>query len=466
MRLKKKNLVTMTVLLCGLILFLSNGADAQVIAKKTLDRTIDQVTISGNIFKEVLGKPVDNLRVYASRNGAFEPIRYQIDEMTADGDWVLPEGPMPNSELGNGIFDTWDKLAFMIQDLGDKVSNDVWPSGYTKGEEIEVVDPLTGEKGWCYLLFFSSNPPPRSSLPDYIRFDYKTSRSVSDCRELKYLITDEGIHTTFYEDISIMEGAGGSGKNVLDRGKVRPTFKVLFGSLTIRLNEETVKSNILAWKIGPIKWNRRAEQYSKLPGGAKALRVIADVYEYRNMATAPVMFNVPFRFDTVVTSATVRFGSDYTKEVLGSRIYNSSNPKGFIVDGKMSDDEKNNFNPQFDEWRVTTGKFGTLITRTVLTKEIRKDITISMGFVDDITKNDPPERFPGTIGYLYQDWNIGHLKKGKYYLFLEFYYPYRYKPGDEMEYAKYLDHPVKIRSGSKEQENEALFLPNVGKKYL
>jgi hypothetical protein len=238
------------------------------------------------------------------------------------------------------------------------------------------------------------------------------------------------------------------------------------GSVTVHANEEQLKADVLAYKQGPIRWVRRSEQYKHIPGGMKALRVINDIIHYRNVATVPVAFNAPFRLDSVLTSAVIRFGTDYSEEVLGSKLYSSTNPKGFLVNGKMDETEKNFSNTELDEWRIITGSFGTFITRTILTPEIKRDISITMGLIDNIDQKYPPERFPGTIGYLYQDWNIGHLAKGKYYLFLEFYYPPHYKSGDEAQYVNYIDHPLKEQVGNQSGVSQLLIIPNVGKKYL
>jgi hypothetical protein len=443
------------------------GSDAKdlVLAKKTLNRWIDPVIVEGNLLSEVIDKPLSSLRLYAHNDGAFVPIRYQIDEMTQDGDWILAEGPHPNGELSNGNLDSQDKLIFMADDTGDRVSKDAWPSGYTKGSEIEVADPLTGEKGWCYLLYFESNPPPRSSLPDYIRYDYPTETLDSEYSHVEYIITPDGLHSTFYKYISGTEETGSNGKNYVDRLKCRSTIKFLFGSVTIKVTEETLKSDVLAYKQGPVRTIRRVEQYVDAPFGMKAMRVVVDNYYYRTGTTVPVMFDIPFRLDSIVTSAIVRFGTDYNPDAIGSKIYNSCNPQGFLVDGKM-DDNKENFNPANDSWRLITGEAGTFMTRTIYTPEIlNSGIEITMGLTDDIMRKDPPETYPGCIGYLWQDWNIGKLKKGKYWLFLEFYGIPHYKPGDEVKYMNYMDHPVEIRVGNKEGISQALLLPNLGDLY-
>jgi hypothetical protein len=458
-----------SVLFCIGMIFLSTQASADVLAKKTFDRWVDVAILEGKMTNDLVGKPLNNLRMYACTKGVFEPIRFQIDEMTGEnGDWILPSGPRPNSDLSNGKLDTWDKILFMADDSGDKISTDMWPSGYTKGEEIEVIDPLTGQKGWCYLLYFASNPPAKCAKPDYVRFKYSLtdSRFESDYHCAEYIETKDGKVATYYDHLSLTEFAGGSGKNFVDRLKIRVSIKAVGGALTLKMNEEQLRSDIMTYKVGPIRWTRRAEQYRKIPGGLKVLRVVSDTYEHRDTATTPAVFNVPFKLDTVLTSFIARFGVDYTPEVLGSMAYSSNNKKGFLIDGKMSDDEKNFFNPELDEWRMITGKFGTLLTRTILTPEIKDHIKITMGIIDDVNQKYPPERIPGTIGYVYQDWDATHLPKGTYYLFVEHYFVPHYKPGDEVKYVNYIDNPIRFRVDGKEQTNLPLLLPNVGKRYL
>jgi hypothetical protein len=383
--------------------------------------------------------------------------------MSADGDWIFSDGLIKNEELGNGKLDPWDKLLFMADDTGDRVTKEAWGSGYNKATEIEVIDPLTGEKGWCYLLYFASNPPTKSLEPDYVRYDHSTEILDTDCWKVQYIITKDGLHSTYYKNLWIKEDAGGNNKSFVDRLKVRIQAKLLFGAVPVRINEEGMKSNVIAYKSGPIRLNKRVEQYVHLPGGLKALRIVTDVMNYRSTITVPVRFDIPFKLDTVLTSFVFRVGTDYNENAYGAKIYNSCNPKGYLVNGKM--DGEDTFDPGVDSWRLITDDFGTFMTRTIFTPEIWKKIKVSMGLIDDVSKAYPPEVYPGTIGYLWQDWNLTGLKRGAYYLFMEFYCIPNYRPGKEIQYVNYLDHPLKIRVGTQEGKSQALLIPELGKKY-
>jgi hypothetical protein len=469
-----RNILIISSIICVCIFLTGSvcSASSEILNKKNLNRWVDPVIMEGKIAGEVTGAPLSNIRLYAYKNGKFEPIRFQVDEMTQDGDWIFTEGPIPNAELSNGKFDAWDMLIFMADDSGDRVSKGVWTPGYTKGSEIEVIDPITGEKGWCYLLYFASNPPPRSSLPAYIQYDYDTELIQTEYKWNQYMITEDGLHTTFYDGgAPVKKSITDELKaDLVDRLKIRIRFKLLFGGVTLRFNEELLKSDVLAYKVDAVRLNRRLEQYVHIPGGIKALRVVADVIEYRNMCTAPVIANIPFKLNTFTTSAVVRFGTDYAPDVvkLGAKLYNSNNPQGFVVDGKMDDGEKI-FNPKADDWRLITAKYGeltgTFMTRTVLSPEIKKDLKITMGLIDDDTYIDPPETYPGALGFMWQDWDVTNLKRGTYHLYLEFYFPPNYKPGDEAKYVNYLDKPLKIRGGNQEVESQPMLVTNLGKLY-
>jgi len=470
---RMKNLSLLLMLNC-LFLVSNEGLCADdhnmIIAHDTLSRWVDPVIIEGEVLDELIGSPLSNLRVYAFQDGAFEPIRYQFDERTGEGgDWVLPEGPIINSELGNQQLDKWDFLVVMAKDTGDRVNRETWPSGYSKGCEIEVIDPLTGGKGWCYLLCFPFNPPPRASLPDYVSYDYDTEWYKTDTYHLKNMIDKKGRHRLDYVHLSATQEAGGNGRNLVDRIKIRITLKALAGRVTLRFNEERLKSDVLAYTRGPIRVIRRSEQFVSMPG-YKAARAVTDHTFYRTFLAVPAEVDIPFRLDSVLSSCIVRFGSDFSSEVFGATTLNSCNPQGFLVDGKMDDGEET-FNPGRDQWRLIYGKpvggeSVGFMARTIFTPDmLNSGLVITEGLIDDVTQDDPPENDPGLIGYLYQDWDITKLKRGKYQGVIEFHGIPHYKPGDEIACINYEDQPLLVRTPGHETVNQSVVQTKLGKKY-
>jgi hypothetical protein len=462
---KSKGIATIcfSVLIWGLMFSFAYAQD--IVEKKTLTRQMDNVVMKGDLARDLIGKPIANIRLYSCNNGILEPIRYQIDEMTQDGDLVLPEGPKPNKELGNGIFNERDLLLFMVRDTGDRASKEFWPEGCTSGEEIEIIDPLNGKKGWAYLLYFASNPPARSAKQDYSHFYYDKNYEICESRKTECLTTKDGKRTIFVESQYVPKEAGGSGKNYVDILKFRITIKALMNKITIRLNESMYSSDLLAIKNGPIRSIKRSEQYKDMPFGMKGARVVCDVIAYRETATTPMMVKIPFQFSKLGASCVIRSGTDYTEETFGGIVYNSNNLQGCRIDGKMDDCEKN-WNPKQDLWRVAAGDFGALLAANIYPSEWEKNTKITTGITDDITYKDAPERFPGCIGYLWTDSDITHLPKGNYQTIIDTCVPINFKKGDEINYANYLYHPIMIRVGDRESKNNHHIFPKIGKKYM
>jgi hypothetical protein len=182
------------------------------------------------------------------------------------------------------------------------------------------------------------------------------------------------------------------------------------------------------------------------------------------MFSAPIHFYFPFKIERVVTSLHLRIGTDYAPAVKGSTYYNSNNLQGVYIDGTM-DATHDNFNPQLDQWRVMTGEWGSFMTRSVLTPEAAGYLDIVQGITDDETFVDPPETYPGCIGWTWQDWRIGQLPGGHYTFYLEYYAPPNYKPGVEVIYLNYLDHPIRLRVGNQIYENDVRLFGVPGKEF-
>jgi len=60
----------------------SDETDTGILTKKTLKRWVDPVVLEGCQAEEMIGPRLSHLRLYAFKQGVFEPIRYQIDEMS------------------------------------------------------------------------------------------------------------------------------------------------------------------------------------------------------------------------------------------------------------------------------------------------------------------------------------------------------------------------------------------------
>ena len=175
-----------------------------ILQEATLNRFPDPVQIKGEAFPALTGGVLENYRVYAAREGEFKPIRFQIDEMTEEGDFVFPHGKDSNKKLGNGILDPRDVVLFMAKDTGGRVSETSWPERACKGVEIELIDPIDQGRSWAYVFFFEEDPPPLSPLPGYIKYDFETERLETKYWRAEYTVTKKGKHTNYYDEFVVL----------------------------------------------------------------------------------------------------------------------------------------------------------------------------------------------------------------------------------------------------------------------
>ena len=139
--------------------------------KGTLNRFPDPVLIQAEKMSSVTGGKLCNYRVFSMMNGKFEPIRFQIDEMTEKGDLIFHHGKKTNSQESNGKLDPRDIVMFMAHDAGDQVAEEFFPKNASKSAEIKVIDPKDKSHAWVYLFYFENDPPPLCPLPDYFSYD-------------------------------------------------------------------------------------------------------------------------------------------------------------------------------------------------------------------------------------------------------------------------------------------------------
>src|SRR5262249_44122754 len=75
--------------------------------------------LKGSQLSSLSGVDIGHLEVLAIHSGKAEPIPFQVDEVSPEGSYVLPEGParMPGNAVRR-TFSADDEIALMLSDLG------------------------------------------------------------------------------------------------------------------------------------------------------------------------------------------------------------------------------------------------------------------------------------------------------------------------------------------------------------
>jgi len=444
---------------------------------KTFSRWPDPIVLDCGMFPSLLGKKVAFLRLYAQSGGAFGPIPFQVDERNEEGLRVYPSGEHANPLEANGLLDRGEELSFMARDCGDRVTEAAFPAGLEIREEVELEDPLTGGKGWVYLLYSESSPPPLST-ENYIEYlPVHRCQGGYDCQVIRSTYMEDHFYpmepyfdTSRYKNsgfahryMSTPPAAGGTGVDYVDRLKGRLTMAFVFGSLKFRADESSVNFYEAAYKNGPIRLIRNIQIIISLPLGIKAPGIAVDLLWYDTIVNVPMIIDIPFNPKYLLSYLELTVGEDHAPGAVGMKIYNSNNLEGFVVDGRTSPQEGDRWNEDRDEWRLMTGPQGTIMNRSFWDQRYLEQMKwVKVSYRDDMNALDKPEEYPGMIGMIAQTNRVVGIKKDRYYSYLEWYWPpsflfsgpgQTYRPGDEKAYLNIADLPVRVRTASARSEN-------------
>src|SRR5207248_1109409 len=124
----------------------------------------DWVVLQGKELPRLKGTHKDKVRLYAQKNGTLQPIPYQVDERTPEGNYCFTDGPeeMRVRDTDNGLIDDNDEVVFMARDAGDLADEKGFPAGQKAVHLIQLTDPVDNTTGWVYAFVFDE-PPPRST---------------------------------------------------------------------------------------------------------------------------------------------------------------------------------------------------------------------------------------------------------------------------------------------------------------
>jgi hypothetical protein len=361
----------------------------------------------------------------------------------------MPEGPAATKDVDGGRLDDNDEILTMADRVGDRVDASAWPAGVTRGAEISVRDPNGGE-GWLYLFAFDH--PPALSSERLVR------------REGFEEIRTKVFETSFpkgkpYFDRFLMKTSAASAmsENIADRLKVRfrLTFSFLYIPLPYRAGEDDFGRETIAWRDGPVRLILRQDLWANLTFGVVFHLEPSDWVFHENQVTSEVLVKNPFLYGPGalkrIKGAHFVQTVDLNRAASGMHFHNSVNPEGVLIDGKMSDAEKE-LDRGKDKWIVISGKQAHSMARVFFTPGIDPDW--SLYYLDDKNKKDWNDRDYGQWGNAGYDVNLKAersmilLTAPSYKIIIHFYLPPDFDISRRQEILDILDKPVQVRLGS------------------
>jgi len=415
---------------------------------KSITRSADPVIVPGGSLGRVQGLPLGGFRLFASLHAAMAPVPFQIDEVDAEGLFVLPEGREPNRDRGRrgeereleDALDGNDQLVFMASDLGDRACREQWPASAEQGVEVQVRDPATGGTGWCYLLWFRDPPPP--SPVDYVRYAREEDRVYAGTFSLGYSPDRDLVYTTV---LALNPEGGGAPVDIMDRINIRFSATIFLRSITFGRNEDDFVSQVIGFKDGPVRVMRRVANSMRLVLGLKTPKIIAYSVYYRDAIETPNVLSLPVSLDAVARSAHFEGGTDHNLEALGMRFYSPTNRQGVLVDGRMSPEERAMDFGDYG-WTLLTGRQGHVMSLVEMGETIRQVLSKRLIYLDDLMASNAPEGEPGTtpkIGFSLE--NLLALKRGTYTYNARFYFLPDAAAGRLEGFLDILERPLEVR---------------------
>jgi hypothetical protein len=401
---------------------------------KTLTRFHDPVVVSTAALVNLPGRRTTSFRLYRVDANQLVPIPLQFDARDRHGDLVV-DGP---DEFD---FDDNDDLVFMAKDSGDRAHADHWPADCDADEEVAIIDPLNGARGWVYLTHFTGAPPPAEPTR-YVSVDRAANRAQSSFYEVDYAPA-----RNFYTGMRVMRAAGGNEKNLLRQTRMRgsPTLSLFFNDFTFEFTEQNAVVEIDGVRMGPVRAVRRVRLsvdlgplFPDLPTGT------AYTYHYQSAYLTPTRIGFPwivlqtlrdFHFENLI---------DFDPRVIPMRYWDGANVGGLVLAAQNGARVETG---EDHDWWVHSGEAGTVLHAFVI-PETWRQWGIVRGTVfkngHDAGDGDAPQRPDAVYAAGYSLLHMTQLREARTYDLLQaaIVLPRPYRPGDEVEPMAMLRAPL------------------------
>ncbi|MCK5146115.1 T9SS type A sorting domain-containing protein [bacterium] len=374
------------------ILALSNmfmPATAQSILEK---REYEPVVIKGGILQGFYENAIEDLHLYAFKNGQWQKMPFQIDEYAqAIDEFRLPDTTYRWSHFypDNGMLDDSDELAFMLRDMGEQVSGQEWIEDQEsrRNNRLEIrIFYEDADDDIAYAYLYKSNTITEATPRPYNLVYSKETHSVSSSAYSLRLDAASGV----IRDINIHPPFG-SGEDIFDTQKMRFVGLMDLAGIILpigRLEEVNAANERDVLYVFP---ESDTENYFYQYSSDPVVRIIRDVRQtirFGSFILPELAFYVEAKFypysgaidggvsldpDTLkkyfgneneiyIEMDILRQSWDFSPQAAGMTYHNPYN-RDVVVDG-IPDTVNTQLDIPVSTWGLTTGDQGSVFTHT------------------------------------------------------------------------------------------------------
>jgi hypothetical protein len=290
--------------------------------------TAEPIVLNGAMVPELLGAKIASLRVVTSGG---KPVPFQIDEVTASGEYVCPQGDSPNADSANGVLDRQDEIVFLFEDIDSAGT----PSDMNKpAVEKQRRSRVTIRNGpQARTVFIVADTLPEKPVKSYLEYDQAQQLLCTP-----YYYAQFGKNRFHFVRAGCMDFTTGMYVDLTNELRVEIKFSALWGLLPIRYTEENIICKVTRYKAGPIRLIRRGDFYLELGLGIRGSKAVVYQLCYPQLVKVPVRTSLPFRFSTFFREAYIEMTPVIRKTATGFRFIVPSTGYPGDLSGKRSID--------------------------------------------------------------------------------------------------------------------------------
>ncbi|MCW5829606.1 MAG: hypothetical protein KIT79_09865 [Deltaproteobacteria bacterium] len=367
------------------------------------------VVITGKQVSGVTGLPIESISLARCVQNSLAALPFQIDERNADG-YIVPGQPHPSVKPDEqpGIFDDNDEIVFMFREITPGC--ETLPEGIAeKVIPVRIESEYFNPPRYIYVLVNAARKPP---VPVYVRHDPVRDRTSSPFFEFGY----DPKNAAIFDHLVISQIRGLEKANIIDRLKVRIISRAVADLITIRLNEDHLKSTLYGYRAGPLRVSRLVNVVlTPVPGFT--IPVTVETTQYDRLWDARVSFTLPRSLTALMSSQEMFFIVDF-RDLRGTTFVTVANPQGAVIDGITQDEEKQ-LNLGAEHWFFITGRGANALMMMDTSPNLQ--LKFRADFVDDATYANPPENVVGGLpsaGFHLTGWE--QIRSGSYWFFGRF----------------------------------------------